>query len=152
MRKITRKYIEELFNCIEESGYINAFRKEKNIHFELKENLGLFLDIVCACANKKDIPETHKTDKSGADNRFCYWIRFNGQIIEIGMFYDDVVYASRCIDEVEDEDVIDCNDILLTAEEYGLGSIEETIPQDTSKDKPSKKYGLKNSRGKKKKD
>ena len=106
-------YIEELFKWVELSGDVNAFYQEdESCNFELKIKMGSFLDLISAFAEKNNISEVHKTDGNGSDNRFCYWIKFKDQVIEIGMYYDDVVYATDCPDDVRQKNVIDCEDVI----------------------------------------
>lgn len=71
-----------------------------------------FLEMVISYANSKDIPEVHKTNRNGLDDRFCYWIRFENKVIEIGMYYDDTVYILDPPDDVTPEYVMDCKDII----------------------------------------
>nr|MBP3258622.1 hypothetical protein [Bacilli bacterium] len=112
MGKIDLDYVEKLFNWMEEAEELTASYKQEKCQFELQEKLGPFLDLVCDCADKKNISEVHKTDGYGLDDRFCYWIRFKNKVIEIGMYYDDIVYVLDQPDNVYPEYVMDCEDII----------------------------------------
>ena len=112
MEKVDLKYVKKLFEWLERSEEICAFYYEKeDIMFELKEKLGRLLDIICEYADELDISEVHKTD-GYSDNRFCYWIRYKGKVVELGMYYDDVVYASIYPDKVYEDSIIDCEEAI----------------------------------------
>ena len=113
MVKLDKDYVKKLFKWLEEHEEIDALLNEdENCEFDLKLGLGEFLDLVCTCADEKNIFAVHKSDGYSCDNRFCYWVRYKDKIFEIGMYYDDVVFANSYPEDVIQEDIIDCEDIL----------------------------------------
>lgn len=117
MGKIDLDYCEALFMAAEHHGVITYpyYGYGDNDNHLVSEFVGAspaFLEMVISYANSKDIPEVHKTDRNGLDDRFCYWIRFKNKVIEIGMYYDDTVYILDPPDDVTLEYVMDCKDII----------------------------------------
>ena len=117
MGKIDLDYCETLFMAAEHHGvitypYYGYEDNDNNLVSEFIVASPSFLEMVISYANSKDIPEVHKTDRHGLDDRFCYWIRFKNKVIEIGMYYDDTVYILDTPDDVTLEYVMDCKDII----------------------------------------
>ena len=116
MEKVDLDYCKMLFKKVEhyEITYpYYGFRDNKfPFDFDFAKVLPSFLEMVISYANAKDIPEVHKTGRSYDDDRFCYWIRLKNKVIEIGMYYDDTVYAIDQPEDVTPEYVMDCDDII----------------------------------------
>ena len=118
MGEIDLDYCEALFMAAEHHGvitypYYGYGDNDNNLVSEFVVASPAFLEMVISYADSKDIPEVHKTDRNGLDDRFCYWIRFKNKVIEIGMYYDDTVYILDPPDDVTPEYVMDCEDIIV---------------------------------------
>ena len=113
MGKIDIKYVDKFFKMVEHCEDVTDFYYEEyNKNLELKTDIATFLELVISYADEKDISEVHKSDGHYADNRFCYWIRFKGKVIELGMYYDDIVYATIYPNDIYEEYVIDCEEVI----------------------------------------
>ena len=112
MTKINKNYVEKLFkyvevNCMVCSPYNMKNKEESN---ELKRNLRPFLDTICALADESGITAGYREEK-GSETDFHYFISYNENVLEIGMYFDyDTIYV-RNVEKYNEEDVIDCNNI-----------------------------------------
>ena len=167
--KINEQYVAELFETLKEHEsihvpYDGGYKPDK-----IRKHLGLFLDVVNLCAEIKDIEETILRENY-ADVGYCYWVKRNDTVIEVGLEYqNNIVYASIYPKNVIEEDIIDSKDVIEEAKREKFGCTGEEFTQeskswkikvspfgealylDTGDSKPPKKYGLKVHNGKKKK-
>lgn len=122
MEIIDRSYVKELFKYIgkHEEIYVPYRLEERYSETMLTEKLPVFLDTVINYADKHNIPEyTGMNPYTYCDDRFYYYLTFDGLLTEIGMLYDgNQCYIMKSSIE-GDEEVIDCEDILFELENSG---------------------------------
>ena len=112
MTKINKNYVEKLFKYVEENESIHApyDMKNKEDYDDMRKGLGPFLDTVCALADKSGIYPSYR-EENYSETDFHYFISYNENVLEIGMYFDyDTIYV-RNVEKYNEEDVIDCNNI-----------------------------------------
>ena len=116
MAKIDIEYVKKFFKYIEENERVVApYNAKISEGFdEVKRGFGPFLDSICDYADSEDvdIPENISTDHY-TDNRYYYFIGYEGKVLEIGMYFDhNLIYAQNPSKEYKEEDIIDCKKMI----------------------------------------
>lgn len=120
MKIIDRDYVKKLFKYIEkhEEMYVPYKKEDHYSEDKLSEKLPEFLDTVSVFADKHNVSEYTGTDPyTYQDNRFYYYLTYDCRLVEIGMYYSgNLCYIMNSFLK-DDEEVIDCEDILKELEE-----------------------------------